>query len=150
MWGDNVMTQNRIANMEASQDDPPTRTYLGRIAWIVAGTFFLVVGLIGIAIPLLPTTPFLLLAAACYLRGSRRMYDWLLGNRIFGKYLKDYYEKRGVPIRVKIGSVIFLWCTIGLSIMIIGDLIIGIVLALVAAGVTLHIASLKTRTHEHN
>ena len=143
------MTQNRIANSESSQDDPPSRTYLGRIAWIVAGTFFLIIGLIGIAIPLLPTTPLLLLAAACYLRGSRRMYDWLLGNRIFGKYLKDYYEKKGVPIRVKIGSVIFLWCTIGISIMIIGDLIIGIVLAMVAAGVTLHIAFLKTRIHDH-
>ena len=144
------MTQNEIANTEAPQNNPPPRTVLGRIMWIVAGTFFLMIGLIGIAIPLLPTTPFLLLAAACYLRGSRRMYSWLLGNRLFGKYLKDYYEKKGVPIRVKIGSVIFLWCTIGLSIIIIGDLMIGIVLVIVAAGVTLHIASLKTRIHEHD
>jgi hypothetical protein len=144
------MTQNEIANTEAPQNNPPSRTILGRIMWIAAGTFFLMIGLIGIVIPLLPTTPFLLLAAACYLRGSRRMYDWLLGNRIFGKYLKDYYEKRGVPTRVKIGSVIFLWCTIGLSIMIIGDLMIGFVLVIVAAGVTLHIASLKTRIREHD
>jgi len=144
------MTQNEIANTEAPQNNPPSRTVLGRIMWIAAGTFFLMIGLIGIVIPLLPTTPFLLLAAACYLRGSRRMYNWLLENRIFGKYLKDYYEKKGVPMRVKIGSVIFLWCTIGLSIMIIGDLIIGIVLVIVAAGVTLHIASLKTRIHEHD
>ena len=144
------MTQNEIANTEAPQNNPPSRTILGRIMWIAAGTFFLMIGLIGIVIPLLPTTPFLLLAAACYLRGSRRMYNWLLENRIFGKYLKDYYEKKGVPMRVKIGSVIFLWCTIGLSIMIIGDLIIGIVLVIVAAGVTLHIASLKTRIHEHD
>ena len=144
------MTQNEIANMEVPQNNPPSRTVLGRIMWIAAGTFFLMIGLIGIAIPLLPTTPFLLLAAACYLRGSRRMYNWLLENRIFGKYLKDYYEKKGVPMRVKIGSVIFLWCTIGLSIIIIGDLMIGIVLVIVAAGVTLHIASLKTRIHEHD
>jgi len=144
------MTQNEIANMEVPQNNPPSRTVLGRIMWIAAGTFFLMIGLIGIAIPLLPTTPFLLLAAACYLRGSRRMYNWLLENRIFGKYLKDYYEKKGVPMRVKIGSVIFLWCTIGLSIMIIGDLMVGVVLLIVAAGVTLHIASLKTRIHEHD
>ena len=144
------MTQNEIANAEAPQNNPPSRTVLGRIMWIAAGTFFLMIGLIGIAIPLLPTTPFLLLAAACYLRGSRRMYNWLLENRIFGKYLKDYYEKKGVPMRVKIGSVIFLWCTIGLSIIIIGDLMIGIVLVIVAAGVTLHIASLKTRIHERD
>jgi hypothetical protein len=144
------MTQNEIANTEAPQNNPPSRTVLGRILWIAAGTFFLMIGLIGIAIPLLPTTPFLLLAAACYLRGSRRMYNWLLENRIFGKYLKDYYEKKGVPIRVKIGSVIFLWCTIGLSIIIIGDLMLGFVLLIVAAGVTLHIASLKTKIHEHD
>jgi hypothetical protein len=144
------MTQNGITNAEIPENGSSSRALLGRIMWIVAGTLFLIIGLIGIVIPLLPTTPFLLLAAACYLRGSRRMYDWLLGNRIFGKYLKDYYEKRGVPMRVKIGSVIFLWCTIGLSIIIIGDLIIGIVLVIVAAGVTLHIASLKTRIHEHD
>ena len=125
-------------------------TFLGRIMWIVAGTFFLITGLVGIVIPLLPTTPFLLLAAACYLRRSRRMYDWLLGNRIFGKYLKNYYEKRGVPTRVKIGSVIFLWCTIGVSMILIDDLVIRIVLVMVAAGVTLHIAFLKTRVHEHD
>jgi hypothetical protein len=144
------MTQNRIANSKASQNDPSSMTFLGRIMWIVAGTFFLITGLVGIVIPLLPTTPFLLLAAACYLRGSRRMYDWLLGNRIFGKYLKNYYEKRGVPTRVKIGSVIFLWCTIGVSMILIDDLVIRIVLVMVAAGVTLHIAFLKTRVHEHD
>jgi uncharacterized protein len=144
------MTQNRIIDTEASQSNPPSRTFLGRVMWIAAGTFFLIIGFIGVAIPLLPTTPFLLLSAACYLRGSKIMYDRLLENRIFGKYLKDYYEKRGVPMRVKIGSVVFLWCTIGLSIIIIGDLIIDIVLMIVAAGVTLHIASLKTRIHEHD
>ena len=144
------MTQNEIANTEAPQNNPPSRTVLGRIIWVAAGTFFLMIGLIGIVIPLLPTTPFLLLAAACYLRGSRRMYDWLLGNRIFGKYLKNYYEKRGVPTRVKIGSVIFLWCTIGVSMILIDDLVIRIVLVMVAAGVTLHIAFLKTRVHEHD
>ena len=144
------MTQNRITNTETPQNDSSSRALLGRIMWVVTGTFFLVIGLIGIAIPLLPTTPFLLLAAACYLRGSWRMYSWLLGNRLFGKYLKDYYEKKGVPIRAKIGSVIFLWCTISLSIMIIGDLILGIVLVIVAAGVTLHLALLKTRNHEHD
>ena len=144
------MTQNEITNTEAPQNNPPSRTVLGRIMWIAAGTFFLMIGLIGIAIPLLPTTPFLLLAAACYLRGSRRMYNWLLENRIFGKYLKDYYEKKGVPIRVKIGSVIFLWCTIGASIILIDDLVIRIVLVMVAAGVTLHIAFLKARAHKHN
>ena len=144
------MMQKGITEAETSQNDPSSGTILGRIFWTIMGTLFLMIGLIGIVIPLLPTTPFLLLAAACYLRGSRRMHHWLLGNRIFGKYLRDYYEKRGVSIKVKTGTAIFLWCMIGISIIIIGDLMIGIVLVLVAAGVTLHIASLKTRDHEHD
>jgi hypothetical protein len=144
------MMQKGITEADSSHSDPPSGTILGRIFWTSMGTLFLIIGLIGIAVPLLPTTPFLLLAAACYLRGSRRMYHWLLGNRIFGKYLRDYYEKRGVSIKVKIGTMVSLWCVIGISIIIIGDLMIGIVLALVAAGVTLHIASLKARDREHD
>ena len=53
---------------------------------IILGTIFLAIGIIGILIPLLPTTPFLLLAAACYARGSNRFYNWLLCNKFFGNY----------------------------------------------------------------
>ena len=69
---------------------------------VASGTFFLVLGIIGIFIPLLPTTPFLLLAAACYIRGSKKFYYWLIKNKWFGKYIKNYQEGRGVPLKVKI------------------------------------------------
>ncbi|MGQ9588596.1 MAG: YbaN family protein, partial [Thermoplasmata archaeon] len=114
--------------------------------WNVAGTFFLSLGLIGIAVPLLPTTPFLLLAAACYLRGSRRMYDWMLTNRYFGTYLRDYMERKGMPRRVKMGTIALLWCVIGFSALaLIDSTIVRLVLLAVAIGVTVHILAIKTK-----
>ena len=69
-----------------------------RFLLIIAGTIFLVFGIIGIFLPILPTTPFLLLAAACYARSSKRFYNWLMNNKWFGNYIKNYNEGRGVPL----------------------------------------------------
>jgi len=107
----------------------------------------LALGLVGIIIPLLPTTPFLLLAAACYLRGSERMYRWLLTNRVFGKYLDDYRERRGVPLKVKAVGITVLWTTIGLTALFaVSEAIVQIVLIAVAFVVTVHILTIKTKT----
>jgi uncharacterized membrane protein YbaN (DUF454 family) len=65
---------------------------------IVAGTLFTGLGIIGIFVPILPTTPFLLLAAACFMRSSERFYHWLINNRILGAYVRDYMEGKGIPI----------------------------------------------------
>ena len=111
--------------------------------WTFAGTFFLAVGVIGIFLPVLPTTPFLLLSAACYFKGSRRMHDWLLNNKWFGSYLRNYREGKGVSVKVKAISILSLWATIGYSAFYVIDiLIVRIVLLVVAIAVTLHIASL--------
>ena len=116
---------------------------LSRGLWTFAGTFFLAVGLIGIFLPVLPTTPFLLLSAACYFKGSRRMHDWLLNNRWFGSYLRNYREGKGVSVKVKVISILALWTTIGYSAFYVIDiLIVRIVLLVVAIAVTLHIAYL--------
>ena len=61
-----------------------------RVLWILAGTIFVVLGGLGVLLPGLPTTPFLILAAACYIRSSQKLYDWLIANKTFGPYLKDY------------------------------------------------------------
>jgi len=115
----------------------------------MAGTIALALGIIGIAIPILPTTPFLLLAAACYLRGSSRMYDWLVGNRWFGRYLLDYMEGRGIPMRTKVLTLVILWFAIGFSaVFITTNLVLRIMLLAIAAGVTIHLARIKTRCHE--
>ena len=69
---------------------------LGKWLLMSLGVLAMVVGLIGVVVPLLPTTPFLLLAAACFVRSSDTMYGWLISNRLFGGFIRDYREQRGV------------------------------------------------------
>lgn len=115
-----------------------------RFLWTAAGTFFLSLGAVGIVIPLLPTTPFLLLAAACYLRGSARMYNMMLTNRYFGTYLRNYMEGKGIPQKVRILTTVLLWTVIGFSAAFITDnMLVRIVLLLVAFGVSIHLLTLK-------
>lgn len=112
---------------------------------VISGTLFLVLGIIGIFIPLLPTTPFLLLAAACYIRGSKKFYNRLIKNKWLGEYIKNYQEGRGIPLNVKIITIIILWLTIIISIFIIVYIfVIQIILFVIAIGVTIHIIKIKT------
>jgi len=137
-------------NLPRHSDDALTKSHaasgrIARLLWNAAGTFFLALGIVGIAIPLLPTTPFLLLAAACYLRGSARMYEWMLANKYFGEYLRDYQAGRGMPLKIKIVTVSLLWAGIAFSaVFATSSTIIRIVLLLIAVGVTIHIVTLKT------
>lgn len=113
---------------------------------LVAGTISLALGAIGIFLPILPTTPFLLLSAACYLRSSKRMHKWLLSNRWFGEYIRNYQEGRGIPLKTKIATVIVLWAAIIYSAFIALDeiLIAQVALLLIALGVSIHIVRLPT------
>jgi uncharacterized membrane protein YbaN (DUF454 family) len=112
---------------------------------IAAGTIFLGLGILGIFLPLVPTTPFLLLAAACYANSSEKMYRRLLQHRWFGNYLKNYREQKRIPFSVKIVTIVFLWLTIGFSgIFVVHNLWIRIGLMAVAVGVTVHILSIRT------
>jgi uncharacterized membrane protein YbaN (DUF454 family) len=122
------------------------RTTAKRRLSIAAGTLCAGLGIIGIFVPILPTTPFLLLAAACYMRSSERFYRWLTSNRIFGDYVKNYIEGRGMPAKIKTFTILLLWLTIGLSITFaVQSLVIRIVLLCVAAGVTTHIALIRRK-----
>ena len=115
-------------------------------ALVVSGTLFLVLGIIGIFIPLLPTTPFLLLSAACYARGSKKFYDWLINNKWLGEYIKNYQEGKGIPLTVKILTITLLWITILFStIIIVSNYFIQIILIIIAIGVTIHILTIKTK-----
>jgi len=118
---------------------------LKRHLLLIAGTLSLAVGIVGIFVPILPTTPFLLLAAGCYLRSSQRFYNWLMGNRLLGAYIRNYLEGRGMPIKVKLFTIILLWATIGFSIWIVSKLLITVILLIVAVGVTLHIIFIKAK-----
>lgn len=119
---------------------------LVRLLWNAVGTLFLALGLVGIPLPLLPTTPFLLIAAACYLRGSKRMYSWMMKNRYFGHYLRDYLEGNGLAIRTKVVALSMLWGVITLSAAFATEsTIVRIGLLAVAIGVTIHLLTLKTK-----
>lgn len=123
------------------------RSRLARLLWTTAGTLSLAVGVVGIILPVLPTTPFVLIAAACYLRGSKRMYDKLVANKYFGSYLRDYMERRGLSKRATAVSITLLWALILLSVVFAtNDLIIRAVLIAVAIAVTIHLLRMRTRT----
>lgn len=112
---------------------------------IILGTLFLGLGILGIILPILPTTPFLLLSAACYSRGSDRFYKWLLRNRFFGKYIKNYREGKGILLNIKIFAIIILWISISFtSFFIITHPIVRLILVVIAIGVTIHILKIKT------
>ena len=116
---------------------------------IGAGTLSTGLGIIGIFVPILPTTPFLLLAAACYMRSSERFYQWLINNRIFGLYVRNYIDGKGMPARVKVLAILLLWLTIALTMAFaVKDIAIRIVLICVAIGVTVHIVLIKRRKVE--
>ena len=120
-------------------------TQFKRYTLILAGTIFLGLGLIGILLPLLPTTPFILLAAACYAKSSQKFYMWLVSNKYFGEYLKNYREGKGIPFNIKVVSLSFLWITILFSaVFIVTIFFVQIVLIAIAIGVTIHILSIKT------
>lgn len=91
-------------------------SYFYKILLIFLGTISLGLGILGIFIPGLPTTPFLLLTAALYVRSSKRLYQKLITNKILGRYIQNYTEKRGITNRVKIYSIGIMWFMIGISV----------------------------------
>jgi len=111
----------------------------------IAGTLSLVIGGVGIILPLLPTTPFLLLAAVCYARSSERWYRWLLYNRWFGSYIRNWHEGRGIPMKTKTLLILFLILTMGYSAAFVVPFFIGkVALIIVAVCVGVHILTLPT------
>ncbi len=115
---------------------------------IAAGILCLVLGVIGIFLPLLPTTPFFLLAAACFFRSSDRLYAWLLNHRFLGKRIKYYRVYKAISLRSKLFSIALLWLTIGYSaFFVVKALWLKIVLFLIAAGVSAHLLRFRTLTH---
>ncbi len=119
---------------------------------LVAGLICLSFGVLGIVLPILPTTPFLLAATACFCKSSDRMYSWLLNNRLFGSYIRNYKEGKGLGLKTKITTLSVLWGTIGISIVFfIGSLLpsnlvlpIQISMLAVAVVVSVHVLKLPT------
>ena len=113
--------------------------------FVVAGTISLGLGALGVFLPVLPTTPFLLLSAAFYYKGSERMHRWLLNNKLFGNYIKNYKEGRGIALKAKAITLCLLWTTICYSaFFIVNVTALQIVLFVIAGGVSIHILTLPT------
>ena len=122
-----------------------TRQKLVRALFFVAGTVSLAIGTIGIVLPILPTTPLLLLALACYCRSSKRMTKWVLTNKYFGSYIRRYKEGKGIPIKTKIIAIATLWITISYSAFFIVNIwIVQLILFVIAIAVSIHILRLPT------
>jgi uncharacterized membrane protein YbaN (DUF454 family) len=108
------------------------------------GVIAVLLAILGIFLPLLPTTPFLLLASACFVRGSERLHRWLLGNRLFGEYLRNIEEKRGIPRKSKAVALCLMWASLGISIWTMRPLPLKAMLVAIGIGVSLWLLRMKT------
>lgn len=115
-----------------------------RIALLILGHVSLALGLIAIVIPVLPTTPFLLLASYCFYKSSERLHAWLMNHPLLGDKLRDYIEHRSVSRRTKITAIAFLWTSLLVSMILINIGYIRVIMAIVGSAVTIHLLSLRT------
>lgn len=122
-----------------------------RIIYIVLGTLFLILGTIGIFLPLLPTTPFWLLTAWFYIRSSERLYNKVMANRYFGGVVKGFLEDKAISLHTKVVSLSIMWISAILtSIFLIDKWWIILILLLISIGVTWHILSFPTKRTGEN
>lgn len=117
---------------------------LTKIALNIVGSIAVLLAILGVFLPLLPTTPFLLLACACYFRGSPRMYRWLVRNRILGTYILNFQSGRGIPLRAKIVSLLLTWASLSFSIYIMEAMVVKLILVAIGIAVSLIILRMKT------
>lgn len=116
-----------------------------KIIFIISGSIALALGIMGIFMPLLPTTPFLLLAAALFFRSSPRLYEWLLNQKRLGPYIRNFREYKAIPLRAKIISVSMVWLTLLYCAYILhSQPWLSTLMIALAIAITWHILSYKT------
>ncbi len=116
-----------------------------KFLFISIGVLFILLGIIGIFLPVMPTTIFLILASYFFMKSSPELNNKLVNNKYLGPYIKNYREQRGMPIKSKISSICLLWTSILISSYFFTEiLVIRILLLIVAVGVTIHIATIKS------
>lgn len=119
---------------------------LYRYFYLISGILLVAIGVIGIFLPVLPTTIFLILASACFVKSSPRANEWLRNHKLLGMYIKNYQDKTGLTVKAKIFNITFLWVMILLSAFYFtNELYIKVILILIALGVTIHLLMIKTR-----
>lgn len=117
---------------------------------MLAGMLAMAAGAVGVFVPVLPTTPFLLLSAACFFRSSDRFYRWLVGNKWLGMYIRNYRERRAITPRSKAAALILLWAGIGYSACKVDHWWLRVFLGAVAIGISVHLLRLKTLRMEQD
>jgi uncharacterized membrane protein YbaN (DUF454 family) len=122
----------------------PSKHRLVRWLLIALGSVLVGIGVLGIFLPLLPSTVFFLMAAGCYGKSSPAAYTWLTTNRWFGRHLKDYKEERRATVGAKVMSIGSLWLGIGITEILIDNPWVRLLLVVIALGVTIHLVRLGT------
>ena len=127
------------------RDDSRVSGKMMRGVYIVVGTIALVIGAIGLFLPVIPTTPLVILAAACYYRGSDRLHNWILSSRWFGETVKNYQEGRGLTRDTKVRAISMMWAMILISAwFFVSNLFVRVAIICVAIGVTVYLIKLPT------
>ena len=103
--------------MQSSELEIKSNPFI-RVLWLALGLLFTVVGLIGLIVPGLPTTPLMIVAASCFFRSSKRLFNWVLCNKYFGNYVKDFHEGRGMPRKAKFIALGFMWLFVSISVFV--------------------------------
>ena len=94
------------------------RSKISRVLWFTTGFIVMTIGLIGIIVPGLPTTPLMILAAACFAKSSQRFYDWIINNKMFGQHVKNYREGNGIPKKSKPIILVTMWTFVLFAVLI--------------------------------
>jgi hypothetical protein len=118
---------------------------LKKLLFTVLGSISLVLGAAGVVLPLLPTTPLVLLAAYCFQESSEKIHNILVNNRIFGPYIENYRTKRGISLKRKAASIAFLWAGLAGSMIVLRAGWAYVLLGAVGVGVTAHLVMIPKR-----
>jgi uncharacterized membrane protein YbaN (DUF454 family) len=111
--------------------------------FLLSGTLSLSVGIIGVFVPVLPTTPFLLLSSYCYCKSSKRLHYWITHHPVFGTYIQNYIENKGIRKKDRTIALVFLWAMLILSMVLSQIIHLRYFLMLVGVAVTIHLMKLK-------
>jgi uncharacterized membrane protein YbaN (DUF454 family) len=132
------------------QNSKKELTKFAKAVYLLIGFFTLTLGIIGIVIPILPTTPFLLLSAGCFARSSEKFYNWLINNKILGAYIRNYREGTGMPVKIKALTISLLWVTILLSVFLFITINwIKYLLIFIGIAVTIHIILIRPKKEKN-
>lgn len=120
---------------------------MSKYLWIGLGWLALGLAIIGIALPVLPTTPFLLLAAFFFSKGSPRIHQWILNHKWFGPPIRDWQAGMGISLKAKISAIGLMWVSIGYAAWYVVPIVaVKIFLVIVAIGVTIFLIKVKTKS----